>query len=349
MMLSLVWFLLGLFPCVAAAPKQDPFPNMLFTEFAQSIQDNFGPKIKLSTVLMLLMTLVSNTDLLNLHRQQQVSKQQESTSWMAALFTQNNGDDLCLYLNNAKYLKVGKSVWVDCIVSQAIVNANYSFHASTAAITQFWNFSFVKDVADVIPRQSNNPATVVGHDENHVVPDYEGHALDPDAMEVDNNPAAVVQPAGNIALDNHAEVQMVVIDGIVMGPRHCAMGGCEAGIQNAQTGVFCKKHAENMKNKWHMKGCGKAKEERQEWLPAGGEVEAVEHDNLEEQEIEEAEEVTKILKFLKDVYPDSASCPSYIAIDKGCALLKHIFRQGHWPAWKPTTCIIVDLYHYMNH
>ncbi|KAJ8689060.1 hypothetical protein PTI98_013123 [Pleurotus ostreatus] len=253
---------------------------MLFTEFAQSIQDNFGPKIKLSTVLMLLMTLVSNTDLLNLHGQQQASQQQESTSWMAALvravkaklsdsgfvslfttddlqtsrseqqqitlagkklsrfsrslslashssignfksklrpistasiqpiilitpiimacptlncndhsltqdlrerdiahvtllkgsqclekvpvlagrcsscnslywadheqFTQNNSNDLCLYLNNAKYLKVGKSVWADRTVSGAIVNANYSFHASTAAITKFWNFSFVK-------------------------------------------------------------------------------------------------------------------------------------------------------------------------------------------------------------
>ncbi|KAF9487310.1 hypothetical protein BDN71DRAFT_1514098 [Pleurotus eryngii] len=245
----------------------------------------------------------------------------------------NNGDDLCLYLNNAKYLKVGKSVWVNHIVSQAIVNANYSFHASTAAITEFWNFSFVKasegtfklgcrqiwkafveesirqmanfnkcqivfegnlsinaliattyielgdngvirsaeghscdecchafkNVADVISRQPNNPAAVIGHDENHVVPDYEGPALNPDAMEVDNNPAAVVQPAGNIALGNHAEVHIVVIDGIVMGPQHCAMEGCEAGLQNAPTGVFCKKHAEKMKNKSHMKGCGKAK------------------------------------------------------------------------------------------
>ncbi|KAF9488929.1 hypothetical protein BDN71DRAFT_1484993 [Pleurotus eryngii] len=204
-------------------------------------------------------------------------------------------------------------------------------------------------------------------------------------MEVDNNPAAVVQPTGPVALGNHAEVCMVVIDGIVMGPRHCAMEGCEAGLQNAQTGVFCKKHVEKMKKKCHMKGCGKAKrmlrraqEERQEWLPAGGEVEAVEHDNLEEQEVEEnyffaprsycmeticapcgvvlawckfakAEGVAKILKFLEDVYPDSASCPSYIAIDKGCALLKHIVRQGHWIAWEPTTCIIVDSYHCINH
>ncbi|KAF9489325.1 hypothetical protein BDN71DRAFT_1512229 [Pleurotus eryngii] len=328
---------------------------MLFTEFAQSIQDNFGPKIKLSTVSMLLITL-------------QVSQQQESTSWMAALvhavkaklsengfsslftaedlrtsqfqqqqiiignfesklcpistvsvqpiilitsivmacptldcnnhgltqdlqehnishvtllqgnhkwFTQNNVDDLCLYLNNAKYLKVGKRVWVNHIVSEAIVNVNYNFHTSTATITEFWNFSFVKDsggtfklghcqvwkafveesiqqmakfnkcqivfegnlsinalvaatyielgdngvihsaeghscnecchafkdVADVIPRQPNNSAAMVGHDENHVVPDYEGPAPNPDTMEVNNNPAAVVQPAGNIALE----------------------------------------------------------------------------------------------------------------------------------------------------
>ncbi|KAF9491408.1 hypothetical protein BDN71DRAFT_1498064 [Pleurotus eryngii] len=578
MMLLVVWFLLGLVPCVAEAPKQDPFPNMLFTEFAQSIQDNFGPKIKLSTVLMLLMTLVSNTDLLNLHGQQQASQQQESTSWMAALvctvkaklsdsgfislfttddlrtsrseqqqitlagkklsqfsrslslashssignfksklrpismtsiqpiilitpivmacptldcnnhsltqdlqehdishvtllkgsqclekvpilagrcsscnslywadheqFTQNNGDDLCLYLNNAKYLKVGKSVWVDHTVSEAIVNANYSFHASTAVITEFWNFSFVKpnggtfklgrrqvwkafveesiqqmgkfnkhqivfednlsinalvaaayielgdngvihsaeghscdecchafkDVADVIPRQPNDPAAVVGYDENHAVPDYAGEPVDPNAMEVDNQPAAVVQPTGPVTL-----------------------------------GVFCKKHAERIKNKCHMKGCGKVKvgdtkacqdhqeqwaifhrryantlllgvqwilrraqEERQEWLPHAAKTEELEHDNLEEQEVEEticapcgvvfawrkfakSEGVAKILQFLENVYPDPVSHPSYIAIDKGCALLKHIVRQGHWPAWEPTTRIIVDSYHYINH
>ncbi|KAF9500236.1 hypothetical protein BDN71DRAFT_1480263 [Pleurotus eryngii] len=62
-----------------------------------------------------------------------------------------------------------------------------------------------------------------------------------------------------------------------------------------------------------------------------------------------AEGVAKILKFLEDVYSDSASHSSYIAIDKGCALLKHIVRQGHWLACEPTTCIIVDSYHYINH
>ncbi|KAF4571417.1 hypothetical protein EYR36_008754 [Pleurotus pulmonarius] len=245
MMLLVVWFLLGLVPCVAAAPKQDPFPNMLLTEFAQSIQDNFGPKIKLSTVLMLLMTLLdgcsikvklSEHDFASLFTQREAEAVQtpqqhitmagkklsrfsrslslashtstgvlkrklrpvsttsvqpvilitpmvmacptltcnnhsltqelrdRDTSKVTLLqgsqchlnipvlagrcyherFTQNNGDDVCLYLNDAKYLKVGKSVWVDRLVSRAIVNANYSFHASTAAITEFCHSSFVQ-------------------------------------------------------------------------------------------------------------------------------------------------------------------------------------------------------------
>ncbi|KAJ8689057.1 hypothetical protein PTI98_013121 [Pleurotus ostreatus] len=129
----------------------------------------------------------------------------------------------------------------------------------------------------------------------------------------------------------------------------------------------------------------RAQEERQEWLPVGGRAEAPEHDDLAEQEVEQvsgskynnyfsaprfycveticapcgvviawrkfakSEGVAKILQLLEDVYPDPASRPSYIAIDKGCALLKHIVRQGHWPAWEPTTHIIVDSYHYINH
>ncbi|KAF9488673.1 hypothetical protein BDN71DRAFT_1402908 [Pleurotus eryngii] len=129
----------------------------------------------------------------------------------------------------------------------------------------------------------------------------------------------------------------------------------------------------------------RAQEERQEWLPYAADAEGLEHDNLEEQEVEEvsgtkyknyfsaprfycveticapcgvviawrkfakAEGVAKILRFLEDIYADPSFRPSYIAIDKGCALLKHIVKQGHWPTWEPTTQIIVDSYHYINH
>ncbi|KAF9493240.1 hypothetical protein BDN71DRAFT_1508809 [Pleurotus eryngii] len=129
----------------------------------------------------------------------------------------------------------------------------------------------------------------------------------------------------------------------------------------------------------------RAQEERQDWLPHTAGTEELEHDNLKEQEVEEvsgtkynnyfsasrfycveticapcgvviawckfakAEGVAKILCFLEDVYEDPDSQPSYIDIDKGCALLKHIVKQHHWPAWEPTTRIIVDSYHYINH
>ncbi|KAF4596425.1 hypothetical protein EYR38_007812 [Pleurotus pulmonarius] len=409
-----------------------------------------------------------------------------------------NDRRLAIHLPDAKYLKVGTQVWVDHLVSRAIVNANYSFHASTAAVTEFWNYSFVqpsgatfkltrrhtwkafvlesirllaepsgaellfvdnmavkdlvtvayeylgdggiicsaeghscdecchafKEVADVIPNQPDNPAALAGHDENHAVPEYAGPAVeDAEAMDVDDVPASdASEPAGGAALNNPADVRMIVIDGIVMGPRHCAMAVCEVGLLNAQTGVFCKAHQLEMGVRCRMKDCvrvkvagtqaclnhqeqwrvyraryanssllgvqrmlRRAQEERQEWLPVGGGAEAPEHDNLEEQEVEQvsgtkynnyfsaprfycvetiwapcgvvlawrkfakSEGVAKILRFLEDVYPDPASRPSYIAIDKGCALLKHIVRQGHWPAWEPTTRIIVDSYHYINH
>ena len=47
-----------------------------------------------------------------------------------------------VYLNSALYLKVGQSLWVDRISSTAVLNAMYSFHASSSAYVEFWNNSF---------------------------------------------------------------------------------------------------------------------------------------------------------------------------------------------------------------
>jgi hypothetical protein len=49
-----------------------------------------------------------------------------------------------LYLNSAKYLKVGQSVWVDRLFATGVLNAMYSFHASAAAYTEYWNNSIWK-------------------------------------------------------------------------------------------------------------------------------------------------------------------------------------------------------------
>ena len=47
-----------------------------------------------------------------------------------------------VYISQARYLKIGQSLWVDHIFSNAVVNGIYSFHASAAAYTSYWNNSF---------------------------------------------------------------------------------------------------------------------------------------------------------------------------------------------------------------
>src|SRR6266511_2933940 len=47
-----------------------------------------------------------------------------------------------VYLNSALYFKIGQSLWVDRIFSTAVLNAMYSFHASSSAYVEFWNNSF---------------------------------------------------------------------------------------------------------------------------------------------------------------------------------------------------------------
>ena len=55
---------------------------------------------------------------------------------------QDNNRHTRVYLNSAKYLKVGQSLWVDRVFSNAVLNGMYSFHASASAFTEFWNNSF---------------------------------------------------------------------------------------------------------------------------------------------------------------------------------------------------------------
>ena len=56
----------------------------------------------------------------------------------------DGGDDgsIKLYLSNAKYLKVGQSVWVDHVFSGGVINGIYHFHASSSAFAEFWNDTF---------------------------------------------------------------------------------------------------------------------------------------------------------------------------------------------------------------
>jgi len=80
-------------PGVYVATTEDPFPNITFEVFSAFIKSTFGPKISLSTVLMLLFTLNENTDLLNLHAHSQNTQfhneqKCSSSTWMNAVFNE---------------------------------------------------------------------------------------------------------------------------------------------------------------------------------------------------------------------------------------------------------------------
>lgn len=90
LILLTICFTFGLLPCAAAMPIEDQFPSILFSDFAEFISENYGSEVTLSTVLLILFSLTSNPDLLNLHAKQQVAggsrKWSESiTGWMTAL------------------------------------------------------------------------------------------------------------------------------------------------------------------------------------------------------------------------------------------------------------------------
>jgi hypothetical protein len=116
--------------------------------------------------------------------------------------------------------------------------------------------------ADVIP-ETDDPAGMIGVDENHQVPAFagenrddpvatvEGHTVH--STESDDDPMDGNTSSGsNISSDSDqqdesvemapSKVQMVVMDGIVMGSKHCAYANCTNDLINYTTGVFCADH-----------------------------------------------------------------------------------------------------------
>ena len=47
-----------------------------------------------------------------------------------------------VYLNTAKYVKIGQNLWVDRAFSSAVLGGMYTFHASASAYAEFWNDCF---------------------------------------------------------------------------------------------------------------------------------------------------------------------------------------------------------------
>jgi hypothetical protein len=58
-----------------------------------------------------------------------------------------------VYLNTAKYIKIGQNLWVDRAFSTAVLSGMYTFHASAAAYVEFWNGCFDLDGNGTVSRR----------------------------------------------------------------------------------------------------------------------------------------------------------------------------------------------------
>src|SRR6266436_5877445 len=269
----------------------------------------------------------------------------------SAPIDKDSGDDsgTKVYLKNAKYLKVGQSVWVDRVFSGGVINGIYHFHASSSAFAEFWNdtfwssqktqsrkisrrqiwHTFVQESMRTVAKSSevtlemengisieevtkqafiqlgdngvirgaqnhscsectheyketadritgDDPAAVLGVDENHQVPVLVGEGAESavqdaaqarlnarlaaqarlnadDAMDVDESSQS------SSSSEEASPVTMVVMDGVVMGPTHCAFDDCIEELQNARGGVFCARHEITHGNLCCMHDCGRPK------------------------------------------------------------------------------------------
>ena len=250
-----------------------------------------------------------------------------------------------LYLNSAKYLKVGQNIWVDRTFSGAVLSGIYNFHASITAFVEFWNMSFwttqwtnsrkvshcqvwqafiqesvrkvasasgfdlelpdrlpvaeiakqafntlgekgvirsaeghacsectheYKRKADELP-EADDPAGLVGIDEHHQVPAYVGDNNDQiivdiadsddigseeEPMEVDESSEPDHPNSEQIQIEQDPlNMNMAVMDGIVMGCKHCAFGDCEGDLVNYRNGVFCAEHERICGHLCRIKDC----------------------------------------------------------------------------------------------
>jgi hypothetical protein len=82
--LALLFWVSLLIPHVMASPQSAPFPDIDFKDFSDFIISNFGQKISLPTVTMVLLSITHNTELLSLHFKQDQAGSR-ATLWIKCL------------------------------------------------------------------------------------------------------------------------------------------------------------------------------------------------------------------------------------------------------------------------
>jgi hypothetical protein len=118
----------------------------------------------------------------------------------------------------------------------------------------------------------DDPAATVGIDEHQSVPPLTGPEADlairdaalarynaEHAMAVDEDDSNESDESDD---ESKAPVNMIVMDGIVMGPNYCAFENCTKDLANYKNGIFCVEHEYQRQGLCHIKGCNSPKVEQ---------------------------------------------------------------------------------------
>jgi hypothetical protein len=208
-------------------------------------------------------------------------------------FANDNDQWKRIYLTSAQYLKVGQSTWVDRQFANGVINGMYCFHASAAAYTDYWNNSFgslkfnftrrhiwqsfvqgsLREISSdyqvdlelsdnlSIDEVTQEAFRILG--EQGIIGAANGHSCSEctqnykhDMDNIDHaNVNVNVENDAELASADHAPVKMIVMDGIVMGPTHCAYDNCTANLGNARGGAFCPHHEIQYGSQCRVRDC----------------------------------------------------------------------------------------------
>lgn len=78
------------------------------------------------------------------------------------LKSSTTGDYTETFVNDALYLKLGQSLWVDRVFTDSVLNATYSFHASVSSFSDYWNSTFGRAALINITRRHIWQAFIAG-------------------------------------------------------------------------------------------------------------------------------------------------------------------------------------------
>ncbi|TFK16793.1 hypothetical protein FA15DRAFT_661909 [Coprinopsis marcescibilis] len=195
------------------------------------------------------------------------------------------GSQTRCYLNSARYLKLGSNIWGTGSLLAV-------FHASTEAITAYWNLSFgnvsgglgpqvgrhhiwqafVQEslrmiggdcqsnltIANSLPISQVTTAAYEAFGREGVISVADDHSCPECTHTYKDRPDALDMEEVPMEVDGAPTVNMVVVDGVVFGPTHCAFDECSEALANYRGASFCTPHKEQWGSQCHVIECGRA-------------------------------------------------------------------------------------------